>query len=665
MKKHLFFITNALFALVIAGFISSCKNHEDPIDKPVEKPSISLKAGDTGIDFLEFTITPEKAEQVAWVYIKSDESIPVADEILANGTAADAEKESTAKAKGLQPETEYTIVAAARNGEETAVSEALKMTTKKADEPTPDPEIIEVTLSSAVSESDIAAAEEGIYTIRFSAEDKTEVLMTFQAEAGDRLPADDYGTGTNLNNVSISIKGEDVLTPESGFARVALDETTYTISMEFTIDELTIFKGEFTGAVEGYPLEKQPTVTDLDMMYIFESGYYTSASYPDVAQYTFDISDMEFKTNGDPAGNAKAFQLVVYGTQGPNEEYIGLPAGQYSLKQTAYMESGKFTAVYKEYDKDGFTDVEKYFTEGTLTITDEGSCLLELSVTDKDGNVINTVFEGEIAFKNPNYKPEEPEPSDWTCTDAINSGNEDFLFKFKDADGKVVEVDIILAEPADGGLPAGTYSVKDDDAGDHIDKIFTVIKPDPLIWYQKFYIASGSVTVDYDAEEDMVVFSSDLTFEDGSVMKFENMKFKSSIKILTGSTEPEPEPNFTCTGSYNEGDQDFMFYFTGKDGSKIEIDIYFDTPTAGGLPAGTYHVGSSGAYIVSQYTTAVPAGAQWHEKYYASESDDCYITVGYDAENDMVTFDVNLTFDNTDYVMRDPNLKFKSGIKII
>lgn len=131
MKKYLF-LSLALLATAITG----CKEDEPVVDTPT--PKVTLEAGATTETTATFTVSSEDAQQVA--YILYADEVPAVEVILADGTAVAANEAVEVTLEDLTPETTYNLVAAASNGEKTAVSSTISLTTLKGEEPGPGPE---------------------------------------------------------------------------------------------------------------------------------------------------------------------------------------------------------------------------------------------------------------------------------------------------------------------------------------------------------------------------------------------------------------------------------------------------------------------------------------------------------------------------------------------
>ena len=111
---------------------------ETPSVDEVKNPSVTISAGETTETSIAFTITSTDADEVKYIVVESSEGTPTAGEVLANGTVAEANTEAGCYVAELEAETEYTIVAAAKNTKAVVKAEA-KMTTKNkgGEEPTP------------------------------------------------------------------------------------------------------------------------------------------------------------------------------------------------------------------------------------------------------------------------------------------------------------------------------------------------------------------------------------------------------------------------------------------------------------------------------------------------------------------------------------------------
>ena len=130
-------IKNLLFLLLAMPLaFAACETPDQPVDE-VKDPTVAITVGEATESSIAFTITSADADEVKYLVVASAEGTPTATEVLANGTVAEANTEAGCYIAELKAETEYTIVAAAKNTKAVAKAEA-KMTTKKGgNEPVP------------------------------------------------------------------------------------------------------------------------------------------------------------------------------------------------------------------------------------------------------------------------------------------------------------------------------------------------------------------------------------------------------------------------------------------------------------------------------------------------------------------------------------------------
>lgn len=130
-------IKNLLFLLLAMPLaFAACETPDQPVDE-VKDPTVAITVGEATESSIAFTITSADADEVKYLVVESAEGTPTATEVLSNGTAAEVNAEAGCYVVELKAETEYTIVAAAKNAKAVAKAEA-KMTTKKGgEEPVP------------------------------------------------------------------------------------------------------------------------------------------------------------------------------------------------------------------------------------------------------------------------------------------------------------------------------------------------------------------------------------------------------------------------------------------------------------------------------------------------------------------------------------------------
>ena len=130
-------IKNLLFLLLALPLaFTACETPEQPVDE-VKNPTVAITIGEATENSIAFTITSTDADEVKYLVVETAEGTPTATEVLTNGTTAQANAEAGCYIAELKAETEYTIVAAAKNTKAVVKAEA-KMTTKgNGEEPAP------------------------------------------------------------------------------------------------------------------------------------------------------------------------------------------------------------------------------------------------------------------------------------------------------------------------------------------------------------------------------------------------------------------------------------------------------------------------------------------------------------------------------------------------
>ena len=108
-------IKNLLFLLLALPLaFAACETPDQPVDE-VKDPTVAITVGEATESSIAFTITTADADEVKYLVVESTEGTPTATEVLANGTVAEANTEAGCYVAELKAETEYTIVAAAKN----------------------------------------------------------------------------------------------------------------------------------------------------------------------------------------------------------------------------------------------------------------------------------------------------------------------------------------------------------------------------------------------------------------------------------------------------------------------------------------------------------------------------------------------------------------------
>lgn len=118
--KHAYMV----LALLCCMPILSCSSDKEEA-RPLP-PLIRLDAVEAGYTSLRFSLTCSQAEQVAYMLLADNDPLPAASELLASGTQFRVGDTEPVTLTGLEEQTAYTVVAAARNGALCSEVRALK-----------------------------------------------------------------------------------------------------------------------------------------------------------------------------------------------------------------------------------------------------------------------------------------------------------------------------------------------------------------------------------------------------------------------------------------------------------------------------------------------------------------------------------------------------------
>lgn len=121
------------FALAALGLVSSCAP-DDNIGGgnggDIAVPSVKIIPGESGEDYLTFTLAPENAAELRYLVVPASEQQYDAVGVMENGEEADASVRGEYTSSGLAPSTDYLVLAAARNSEGlTSLLASAEMTT--------------------------------------------------------------------------------------------------------------------------------------------------------------------------------------------------------------------------------------------------------------------------------------------------------------------------------------------------------------------------------------------------------------------------------------------------------------------------------------------------------------------------------------------------------
>lgn len=485
MKKNLFKRAAALLgAVIVAATMFACSDSDTPDTPPVpEAPSVTLRAGSSAYEVLSFTITPLNAVECAYSYVKKGETVPSAEKVLAQGTAADAAKTSTQTIRDLEKATEYVIVAAVKGTDGTvAASEPLTMKTEGVGDVNYENIELNYLVDAVYTFSN--SKQMGCYFVTFGNDRPTS--QGLPAKDGDiQLSLDLYGAlSEDQNNAQLPVGeykignqwSDKVWSPETSCVVVRLDGEPEFIAMMDGVVKVEKEGSVYTLTADMVTIDGQPVKTvsrgeiqfvpsgseDFDTFrtpqdVVFTSGnmrFYGNWSRPHADDLTLTFKAEKLNEQNEPVGRYElTMSTYMEKQENPYDENIQLQEGVYtvSLKPSTSVTSipmtidpgemgtGAIAEGYPLYTYLVYTDAVSgvrtigFVKEGTMTVTRKGE---EYSIVfdfkSSEGIALKGTFDAPLEIRNfcdndtqPSKLPARP----WSTLDA------DYTVNF--ADGTV------------------------------------------------------------------------------------------------------------------------------------------------------------------------------------------------------------------------------------
>ena len=286
----------ALLCLSALSFgLMGCE--KEPVTAPADEkqPTIALEKGKENVDYVTFTVTTTEATEARYMVLEDGADAPTLDAIMTNGVAIALEDgKAEVKAEGLEADTEYMVVAAAKNKTKVAGSNTLYVKTTAQAEVTLDVELVQVAHTSIFFRFTAENAEKVAYLVQNATKEVPEASEVLRK--GDEVdPASKEAVEvTDLDPV----KDYVLLVAAEGAGQTTMVELAFTTKD----DPSNVIEHNYT-RVRGSK---------------YGSNYYIMFSYEDANEAD------------NFAYNDKTLCLDFYGD--PDKDY--LPAGTYEVKES-------------------------------------------------------------------------------------------------------------------------------------------------------------------------------------------------------------------------------------------------------------------------------------------------------------------------------------------
>ena len=592
----------AIFALAALSFgLFSCD--KEPENNPTNEaqPTIALeKVGETA-NTVTFTLKTTDAQEARYMILEDDADMPTLDTILSDGTEVvlDENGSSSVTAEGLEAETEYMVVAAARNITKTAGSNTLYVTTTSEAALALSVEIVQVTHESM--------------NFRFNHSNATKIsyLVLY---ADKNTPDVQY----------VLLNGEEVDVNNKESVEVADLENSKAYKLVVAAEGA----GQTTLVEEAFQTEDDPNQV-ITHNYTRARGTKYGSSY-------FMMFSYEDANEADNfAYNEKTLSLDFYGD--PDKDY--LPAGTYEVKESTEPDCVS-SYRYSTYGYDNGIQLKS----GAVVVAidpDTKAYSFDIDLFLKDGRHLKATYSGDV--DNMPVIDITTVTTNFTKATATNSNNgSNWVLNLEDEAGNKAKFDVCNAFAAPY-LAENTYviststetlSTRAAEAGqfDAATSFFTVAGEGDF----KFLTGSLHVSIDWDAQKYMLTFYG--TLEDNYVIEAE---YEGAIDGISLAQSEEIIDVMLTGASASAYDNNTNWYVTFvqsvDDAEAYRVVLDFYCPSSEYLLAGYYRLGNSvdGRYLGVDATSIRIAG----EGQYSAV--DANASVSIDMASKSYTFDIS------------------------
>lgn len=352
MKKY-----SLLLLAALTFGLTGCNDDPKTENKPEAQPTIALEKGLEDVNAVSFSVTTTDATEARYMVLEDSAESPALETILADGVAVELNSEGKAevRAEGLEAETSYKVVAAAKNIKKLAGSNTLYVKTTAQAELQLDVEIVQVTHESMNFRVTSANAEKISYLVLYASKETPEAQYVLLN--GDEV---EVGSKESVEVTGLECAKEyQLVVVAEGYGQTLMAEP-----QKFTTedDPENVIKHDYTRA-RGTK---------------YGSSYFMMFSYEDANE------------EDNFAYNDKTLSLDIYAD--PDKDY--LPAGTYEVKETTdpgYVSSYR----YSTYGYDN--GVQLSSGRVIVAIDDETKAYsFDIDLMLKDGRHLVATYTGDV-----------------------------------------------------------------------------------------------------------------------------------------------------------------------------------------------------------------------------------------------------------------------------
>ena len=571
--KRLALLCMAALGLSLVG----CNPEPTPTPNDELQPTIALEKGSENVNYVTFTLTTTNATEARYMVLEDGTEAPTLDAILTEGVAVElAEGKAEVKAEGLEADTEYMVVAAAKNVTKVAGSNTLYLKTTAQAEVTLDVELVQVAHNAI--------------NFRFTAENAERVAYLVQnaskeiPEASEVLRKGDEVAPASKEAVEVAdldpVKDYVLLVAAEGAGKSVMVEEAFTTKD----DPSNVIEHNYT-RVKGSK---------------YSSNYYLMFSYEDASEAD------------NFAYNETTLCLDFYGD--PEKDY--LPAGTYEVKESTEWPCLN-SMRYSTYGYDNGVLLKSGAVEVSID-PDTKAYTFVIDLQLKDGRSLKANYTGDVdnmpvvdkVFVNTDYTSAKATTSDngltWALTladDAGNAAHLDIVNAFQSP--------YIVNNTYTISTSAEEFSAKPmaAEAGqfDNTTSTFVVAGENG----GEFKFATGTLTVDIDWEAKEYLISFYGTLENGYIIESEYKGAVEGCSLEQSEEIIDVVMNRAYASSYESGANWYITLSQENEQQSnyiLKLDVYSKPMQF--LAAGVYElgVGTGEGYLGVDATTLTVAG---------------------------------------------------------
>ena len=592
----------AILALTALSFgLFSCDKEPQNNTSEEAQPTITLEKKSETAHSVTFTLETENAKEVRYMVLEDEADMPALETILSEGAKVELDQNgsSDVTAEGLEADTEYKVVAAARNITKSAGSNTLYFTTASEAALTLSVEIVQVTHQSM--------------NFRFNQANATKLSYLVL-----------YADKTTPNEQYVLLNGEEVDVNNKESVEVAGLESSKAYKL--------VVAAEGVGQTV---LVEEEFQTDDDPNQVINHAYTRARGTKYGSSYFMMFSYEDANEADNFAYNDKTLSLDFYAD--PEKDY--LPAGTYEVKESTEPDCVS-SYRYSTYGYDNGIQLKS----GAVVVAidpDTKAYSFDIDLFLKDGRHLKATYSGDV--DNMPVIDITTVTTNFTKASATTSNNgSSWVLNLEDEAGNKAKFDVCNAFAAPY-LAENTYviststetlSTRAAEVGqfDAETSSFVVAGEGEF----KFLTGSLHVSIDWQAQKYMLTFYGTLT--DNYVIEAE---YDGTIEGISLAQSEEIIDVMLTGASASAYDNNTNWYVTfvqnvdGADAYRVVLDFY--CPSSEYLLAGYYRLGNSvdGRYLGVDATSIRIAG----EGQYSAV--DANASVSIDMAAKSYTFDIS------------------------